>query len=86
VQGAWGVVPVHLNEMSPPEVRGTFPGLTYQLGNLVVSMAAPLQIMLAMQHGGDYRYALATAAAGVAIATVLVVSLGKERKGVEFAG
>ena len=86
VQGAWGVVPVHLNEMSPPEVRGTFPGLTYQLGNLVVSMAAPLQIMLALKHGGDYRYALATAAAGVAIATVLVVSLGKERKGVAFAG
>ena len=86
VQGAWGVVPVHLNEMSPPEVRGTFPGLTYQLGNLVVSMAAPLQIMLAMHNGGDYRYALATAAAGVAIATVLVVSLGKERKGVAFAG
>ncbi len=86
VQGAWGVVPVHLNEMSPPEVRGTFPGLTYQLGNLVVSMAAPLQITLAMGHGGDYRYALATAAAGVAIAIILVVSLGKERKGVAFDG
>ena len=86
VQGAWGVVPVHLNEMSPPEVRGTFPGLTYQLGNLVVSMAAPLQITLAMRHGGDYRYALATAAAGVAIAIIVVVSLGKERKGVAFEG
>ena len=86
VQGAWGVVPVHLNEMSPPEVRGTFPGLTYQLGNLVVSMAAPLQITLAMTHGGDYRYALAVTAGVVALATVVVVSLGKERKGVEFAG
>ena len=35
VQGAWGVVPVHLNELSPPECRGTFPGLAYQLGNFV---------------------------------------------------
>jgi SHS family lactate transporter-like MFS transporter len=84
VQGAWGVVPVHLNEMSPPEVRGTFPGLTYQLGNLVVSMAAPLQITLAMNHGGDYRFALACTAAAVALATIVVVSLGKERKGVAF--
>jgi SHS family lactate transporter-like MFS transporter len=85
VQGAWGVVPVHLNEMSPPKVRGTFPGLTYQLGNLVVSMAAPLQITLALRHGGDYRYALAATAAVVALATVLVVSLGREKKGVSFA-
>src|SRR5258707_14770461 len=33
VQGAWGVIPAHLNELSPPEVRGTFPGFSYQLGN-----------------------------------------------------
>ncbi len=84
VQGAWGVIPVHLNEMSPAEVRGTFPGLTYQLGNLVVSMAAPLQIMLAIQHGNDYRFALASAAAVVAVLIVIVVSMGKERKGVSF--
>jgi SHS family lactate transporter-like MFS transporter len=85
VQGAWGIVPVHLNEMSPPEVRGTFPGLTYQLGNLVISQAAPLQVALAMDHGGDYRFALATVAAAVAVAIVVVVSLGKEKKGVAFA-
>ena len=85
VQGAWGVVPVHLNEMSPPEVRGTFPGLTYQLGNLVISQAAPLQVALALDHGGDYRFALASVAAAVAVVIVLVVSLGRERKGVAFA-
>jgi MFS transporter, SHS family, lactate transporter len=84
VQGAWGVVPVHLNEMSPPEVRGTFPGLTYQLGNLMIATAAPLQVALAMRHGGDYRFALATVAAGVALATVVVVGLGSERKGIAF--
>jgi SHS family lactate transporter-like MFS transporter len=86
VQGAWGIIPVHLNELSPPEVRGTFPGLTYQLGNFVISLAAPLQIALAVQHGGDYRFALGSVAAGVAVLIVLVVSLGKERKGIAFAG
>src|ERR1700677_3899165 len=37
VQGAWGVIPAHLNELSPPAVRGTFPGFAYQLGNLLAS-------------------------------------------------
>jgi SHS family lactate transporter-like MFS transporter len=40
VQGAWGVVPAHLNELSPAEVRGTFPGFTYQIGNLLASANA----------------------------------------------
>jgi SHS family lactate transporter-like MFS transporter len=86
VQGAWGVVPVYLNEMSPPQVRGTFPGLTYQLGNLVISLAAPLQLALAVSHGGDLRFALGIVATSVAILIVIVVSLGKERKGIAFAG
>jgi SHS family lactate transporter-like MFS transporter len=86
VQGAWGIVPAHLNEMSPPAVRGTFPGLTYQLGNFIISLAAPLQIALAMQHGGDYRFALASAAAAVAVAIVIVVGLGREQKGIAMAG
>ncbi len=41
VQGAWGVIPVHLNEISPDEIRATFPGLVYQLGNLLASVNAP---------------------------------------------
>lgn len=40
VQGAWGVIPAHLNELSPNDVRGTFPGFTYQLGNLITAYAA----------------------------------------------
>jgi MFS transporter, SHS family, lactate transporter len=40
VQGAWGVVPTHLNELSPDAVRGTFPGLMYQLGNLLAAINA----------------------------------------------
>ena len=43
VQGAWGVIPVHLNELSPDEARGTFPGFVYQLGNLIASVNATLQ-------------------------------------------
>jgi SHS family lactate transporter-like MFS transporter len=47
VQGAWGVVPVHLNELSPPSVRGTFAGTVYQLGNLIASVNAVFQAELA---------------------------------------
>ena len=36
VQGAWGVVPAHLNELSPEDMRGTFPGFAYQIGNWVI--------------------------------------------------
>ena len=84
VQGAWGVIPVHLNEMSPEKVRGTFPGFTYQLGNFLISLAAPLQIGIATSQGGNYSVALSTAAGVAAVAVVLVVGLGKERRGVAF--
>ena len=84
VQGAWGVVPVHLNEMAPEDARGTFPGFTYQLGNFLISLAAPIQAGIAARHGGDYRLALAGTVAVVVVILVVVVSLGKERKGAIF--
>jgi SHS family lactate transporter-like MFS transporter len=84
VQGAWGVIPVHLNEMSPEEVRGTFPGFTYQLGNFLISLAAPIQIGIAASRGGDYSFALSTTAGVVAVAVVVVVGLGQERRGIAF--
>jgi SHS family lactate transporter-like MFS transporter len=84
VQGAWGIVPAHLNELSPNDVRGTFPGFSYQLGNLLISLLAPYQARLAAAHGGNYAYALATTAAAVAVLIIVVVSLGRERKGVGF--
>jgi MFS transporter, SHS family, lactate transporter len=62
VQGAWGIIPVHLNELSPDEARGTFPGFTYQLGNLIASVNAPLQAALATHWGGNYALALALVA------------------------
>jgi SHS family lactate transporter-like MFS transporter len=84
VQGAWGVVPVHLNEMAPEDARGTFPGFTYQLGNFLISLAAPIQAGIAASHGGDYRFALASTVGVVVVLLVIVVGLGKERKGVVF--
>lgn len=43
VQGAWGVIPIVLTEMSPVAFRGTFPGVAYQLGNAVSSCAAQIE-------------------------------------------
>jgi SHS family lactate transporter-like MFS transporter len=84
VQGAWGVIPVHLNELSPDEARGTFPGFTYQLGNLIASVNAPLQAAIAADHGGNYAMALAIVAGAVAVAIVILTVLGPEAKGVVF--
>ena len=55
VQGAWGVIPAHLNELSPPAVRGTFPGFAYQLGNFFSSWNGVKQARLAEQrYGGAF--------------------------------
>jgi SHS family lactate transporter-like MFS transporter len=84
VQGAWGVIPVHLNELSPDEARGTFPGFTYQTGNLIASINATLQAGIAVHYGNDYAFALALVAGIVAVAIVILAALGVEAKGVAF--
>jgi SHS family lactate transporter-like MFS transporter len=84
VQGAWGVVPVHLNELSPDEVRGTFPGVVYQLGNLLASYNATMQADIAARRHGDYGMALALVAGVVAVVLALLASLGTEKRGVVF--
>jgi SHS family lactate transporter-like MFS transporter len=86
VQGAWGVIPVHLNELSPPEIRGTFPGLVYQLGNLFAAANLNLQVWIAESRGGDYGSALAIVVATVAAVIVLLVAFGPERRGIAMAG
>jgi SHS family lactate transporter-like MFS transporter len=85
VQGAWGVIPVHLNELSPPDARGTFPGFTYQLGNLFAAGNATIQASLAQTWGGNYAQALAIVVITVAIAVFCVTVFGPEAKGVVFA-
>ena len=84
VQGAWGVIPVHLNELSPNDARGTFPGFVYQLGNLIASVNAPLQAGIAAHYGGDYAIALAAVAGAVAVVIVVLTAVGTEAKGVAF--
>jgi MFS transporter, SHS family, lactate transporter len=85
VQGAWGIVPVHLNELSPDTARGTFPGFVYQLGNLFASVNATLQAGVAAHFGGNYSIALASVAGLVAIVIAVLTAFGTEAKGVAFA-
>ena len=81
VQGAWGVVPAHLNELSPGAVRATLPAFVYQIGNFLASYNGPFQAKLAEAHGGDYAYALALVAGVVAVALVIVVRFSPEKRG-----
>lgn len=89
VQGAWGVVPVHLNELSPAQFRGTFPGLVYQLGNFAAAYAAQQQAWLAQKFrmaNGEPNYALTMAMveAVVFIAIIILAAIGPEERGKEF--
>jgi len=84
VQGAWGVIPAHLNELSPPEIRGTFPGVVYQLGNLLAASNLNLQVAIAEAHGNDYGTAMAIVVGTVAIVIVMLVAAGPERRGVSL--
>jgi SHS family lactate transporter-like MFS transporter len=86
VQGAWGVVPAHLNELSPPEARGTFPGFSYQLGNVFAAGNAVIQARIAEAHGNNYGLALGSVCAVVAVALAVVTWFGPEAKGRSFAG
>jgi SHS family lactate transporter-like MFS transporter len=82
VQGAWGVIPVHLNELSPPEIRATFPGFVYQLGNLLAAVNLNLQVAIAEAHGNDYGMAMAIVVGTVAVVIIVMVAFGPERRGV----
>jgi SHS family lactate transporter-like MFS transporter len=80
VQGAWGNIPAYLNELSPPAVRAMFPGLVYQLGNLIASRVSPFQAGIAEGRGGDYAYALAIVTAVTAVVLVAWIWFGPERR------
>ncbi|KAL7791434.1 MFS general substrate transporter [Trichoderma ceciliae] len=95
VQGAWGVIPIHLNELSPPAFRSSFPGVTYQLGNMISSPSA--QIVNAISEktfvtikGGDkaeaYGPVMGIATAIIATGIFLTVMVGPERRGRNFEG
>jgi SHS family lactate transporter-like MFS transporter len=89
VQGAWGVVPVHLNELSPDEARGVFPGAAYQFGNLFASVNAVLQGRIAETHrdaaGRDnYGLALAVVVGAAAVVIAVLAWFGPEARGKVF--
>jgi SHS family lactate transporter-like MFS transporter len=85
VQGAWGVIPVHLNELSPDTARATFPGVVYQLGNLLASVNATLQAGIATYYGGNYGIALAAVAGVTAVVICGLTAVGGEARGVVFS-
>jgi SHS family lactate transporter-like MFS transporter len=86
VQGAWGVIPAHLNELSPPEVRGTFPGFAYQLGNFLSSWNGVKQARLAEQRfGGVFAPVLAWTGLIVALLVAVITWSGRERRGADLS-
>jgi MFS transporter, SHS family, lactate transporter len=82
VQGAWGVIPAHLTELSPDAIRGLYPGVTYQLGNLLAAFNLPIQERLAETHG--YPFALTVTIVPVLLAVAFLTLIGKDATGIRF--
>ena len=93
IQGAWGVIPAHLNELSPPQARGTFPGFTYQFGNLIAAGVVQIEAAIAQTmpvRGGvlNYGAAMALVTLVVLAAVFTLAAIGylvrKENRGLSF--
>jgi SHS family lactate transporter-like MFS transporter len=82
VQGAWGVVPAHITELSPDSVRGFLPGFSYQCGVLIAGSVGFLEALFAERM--NYANAMAVTALTVFSLCIVVVALGREKKGIEF--
>jgi MFS transporter, SHS family, lactate transporter len=82
VQGAWGIIPAHLSELSPDSVRGFLPGFAYQCGVLLAGSVAYVEATLA-EHT-SYANAMALTASLVFIFAAIVVAVGREKKGIQF--
>jgi SHS family lactate transporter-like MFS transporter len=82
VQGAWGVIPAHINELSPPQLRGFFPGLAYQFGVLIASSIGYIEALL----GEHFSYSVSMGSLAVVVLCIgaIVISAGPEAKGVSF--
>lgn len=93
IQGAWGVIPIHLNELSPPAFRSSFVGITYQLGNMISSPSAQIVNAIAegsmiRTHDGKlspaYGPVMGVATAIIAVGIAVTTALGPEKKGRHF--
>ena len=82
VQGAWGVVPAHINELAPDSVRGFLPGFAYQCGVLIAGSVAYVEAVFAVRF--SYASAMALTALTVFTLAAIVVGLGRERHAVQF--
>jgi SHS family lactate transporter-like MFS transporter len=82
VQGAFGVIPAHLNELAPNAIRSLFPGFVYQLGVLIASPAVSVQY--ALQRHLGYPWALTLFESAVIGSLIVILALGPERKGRDF--
>jgi MFS transporter, SHS family, lactate transporter len=85
VQGAWGVIPAHLNELSPHDARGTFPGTVYQLGNFIASSNLVLQTSIAKAQGDYFSNALFAVAVAAALAIALLTAFGREAREIKLS-
>ena len=84
VQGAWGIIPAQLNELSPPQLRGFFPGFAYQIGVLIAASVAYIEAVLAEHF--SYATSMGVLAGVVLLVGAAVIWAGPEAKGVSFLG
>jgi SHS family lactate transporter-like MFS transporter len=84
VQGAWGIIPAHLSELSPDSVRGFLPGFAYQCGVLMAGSVAYIEAFLA-EHM-SYSKAMSLTAVTVFAGAALITALGREKRGIHFGG
>src|SRR6266436_9465875 len=82
VQGAWGIIPAHLSELSPDSVRGFLPGFAYQCGVLLAGSVAYIEAVFAERM--SYAMAMSVTAVTVFVGGVLIISLGREKRGIKF--
>ena len=82
VQGAWGIIPAHLTELSPDSVRGFLPGFAYQCGVLLASWVAYIEALFAERT--SYANAMALTAVTVFTIAAVIAAIGRERRGIEF--
>lgn len=93
VQGAWGVIPIHLNELSPPAFRSSFPGITYQVGNMISSPSAQIVNAIAEstwvttpsgKKASAYGPVMGVATAIIAVGIMVTTAFGPEKRGRRF--
>jgi SHS family lactate transporter-like MFS transporter len=82
VQGAWGVIPAHISELSPDAVRGFLPGFAYQCGVLIAGSVGYIEAVFAERT--TYAKAMSLTALTIFGLAAIVTGLGREKKGIEF--